>query len=236
MTRSYSSLSNHQTKILLAKLADLNTSEKAYQEAMMNLGLEFGSAIFKRIASSESTIHLACTVEDADFLAKGILNPLEHNNCKVSFSCFWNKRFSPFEEQGLKVAPILRQYQEPLANKRVQYLIVVKSIISGACVVRTNLTNLIQDIEPEKIFIVAPVLYKGAPEKLKSSFDKSIYDKFEFFYFAEDDVRDERGIVEPGIGGDVYQRLGFKDQDHKNKYIPNIVRERRKRQMVSVAY
>jgi hypothetical protein len=42
-----------------------------------------------------------------------------------------------------KVAPILRKYQEP-SDKKVKYLIVLKSIISGACVVRTNLVNLIQ--------------------------------------------------------------------------------------------
>ncbi len=35
------------------------------------------------------------------------------------------------------------------------------------------------------------------------------------------------GMVEPGIGGDVYTRLGFSGQNAKNKYVPNIVKERR---------
>jgi hypothetical protein len=43
-------------------------------------------------------------------------------------------------------------------------LIVVKSIISGACVVKTNLKNLIQDIEPQSISIVAPVMYSNSQE------------------------------------------------------------------------
>jgi hypothetical protein len=46
-------------------------------------------------------------------------------------------------------------------------------------------------------------------------------------FFAEDDERTEDGIVLPGIGGDVYERLGFEGQETKNRFIPKIVRERR---------
>ncbi len=116
--------------------------------------------------------------------------------------------------EDLKVAPILKKYQEP-SEKKVNYLVVVKSIISGACVVKTNLVNLIQKIEPEKIFIVAPVIYHNAEEKLKSEFESEIYDKFQFFYFAKDDERTPSGEVIPGIGGIVYDRLGFNGQEEK---------------------
>ena len=128
--------------------------------------------------------------------------------------------------QYIKVAPILKKYQEP-AHEKVKYLIVIKSIISGACVVRTNLVNLIQKIEPEKIFIVAPVIYQNAEQKLKNEFAENIYNKFKFFYFAKDDKRTEQGEVIPGIGGNVYLRLGFEGQEHKNEYIPEIVKMRR---------
>lgn len=131
-----------------------------------------------------------------------------------------------FEVEDLKVAPILKKYQEPVGQS-VNYLIIVKSIIYGACVVRTNLIDLVQKIEPEKIFIVAPVMYFQAEEKLKSSFDKVIYDKFKFFYFAKDNERTREGEVIPGIGGNVYIRLGFDGQDDKNRYVPKIVKDRR---------
>lgn len=127
------------------------------------------------------------------------------------------------EIEDLKVAPILKKYQEPTENK-VKYLIVVKSIISGACVVRTNLVNLIQKIEPEKIFIAAPVIYYNAEEKLQNEFEEHIYQKFKFFYFASDTERTPEGEVIPGIGGNVYTRLGFENQDDKNQYIPEIVK------------
>ncbi|HLO47808.1 MAG TPA: hypothetical protein VK211_05245, partial [Kamptonema sp.] len=58
-------------------------------------------------------------------------------------------------------------------------------------------------------------------------FEKDIYEKFNFIYFAEDDERTQEGEVIPGIGGIVYERLGFEGQDDKNRYIPEIVKERR---------
>jgi hypothetical protein len=58
-------------------------------------------------------------------------------------------------------------------------------------------------------------MYQEAQEKLRNAFEKSIYDKFQFFYFAKDDQRTAKGEVIPGIGGSVYDRLGFQGQDDK---------------------
>jgi hypothetical protein len=226
MTRLYSDICNKDVTRLLETLANKNVKPDEYKETMTKIGINFGNFLLSKINDKSSDIYLACTVEDADFLAKGILSKLENHEYKIGFACFWNQRFSPFEIEGLKVAPILRKYQEP-AHDKVQYLIVIKSIISGACVVRTNLVNLIQKIEPEKIFIFAPVIYQNAEQKLKDEFDENIYSKFEFFYFAKDDERTQEGEVVPGIGGNIYLRLGFKGQDHKNEYIPEIVKIRR---------
>lgn len=232
MTRKYSPLANEKAKLLLDTLANKSVDSEAYRKTMLNLGTHLGDAVLAQISNPQSTVYLATTVEDADFLAKGILSRLEEYLKSVAFACFWNKRFSPFEIDDLKIAPILKKYQEPV-EKKVNYLVVVKSIISGACVVRTNLNDLIQKIEPEKIFIAAPVIYHTAEEKLKSQFEKDIYDKFQFFYFAKDDERTLEGEVIPGIGGMVYDRLGFKGQDDKNSYVPELVKKRRS-QLISV--
>lgn len=232
MTRKYSPLANEKAKFLLDTLANKSVDSEAYQKTMLNLGTHLGDAILAQIPNPQCTVYLACTVEDADFLAQGILSRLEENLKSVAFACFWNKRFSPFEIDDLKIAPILKKYQEPV-EKKVNYLVVVKSIISGGCVVRTNLNDLIQKVEPEKIFIAAPVIYHTAEEKLRSQFEKDISDKFQFFYFAKDDERTSEGEVIPGIGGMVYDRLGFKGQDDKNSYVPELVKKRRS-QLISV--
>lgn len=229
MTRTYSKLADDDVRDLLNILADRKSDPDIYKKTMTKVGMRLGDAILAQINDTRCDVCLACTVEDADFLAKGMLIRLEKEIEKLHFACFWNQRFSPFEVEDLQIAPILRRYQEP-TSKTVKYLIIVKSIISGACVVRTNLIALIQKIEPERILIVAPVIHYQAEQKLKSSFEKAIYDKFQFFYFAKDDARID-GEVIPGIGGNVYYRLGFKGQDSKNEYIPEVVKARRSKFM-----
>jgi hypothetical protein len=226
MTRQYSELANSNIRFLLDTLADKSIEPKLYQETMTQLGMSLGDALLTKIDNKQESLYLASTVEDADFLARGILNQVETQLSSVAFACFWNQRFSPFEIDDLQIAPIIKKYQEKPLGK-VNNLVVIKSIISGACVVKTNLINLIQTITPEHIFIVAPVMYHTAQAKLKNEFEKDIYDKFQFLYFAEDDERTPEGEVIPGIGGMIYERLGFQGQDDKNKYIPAIVKERR---------
>lgn len=226
MTRVYSHFCNNDIHIWLEILADKSIEPLLYKKTMTQLGNSLGECILAQIDNKDSNVYLASTVEDADFLAKGILTSLENSLSKLAFACFWNQPFSPFEVENLKVSPILKKYQEPIGSK-VKYLIFVKSIISDISVVRTNLVNLIQTIEPENIFIAAPVIYHNAEEKLKNEFEEDIYNKFKFFYFAKDTERTPEGEVIPGIGGNVYTRLGFENQDETNQYIPEIVKQRR---------
>jgi len=245
MSRHDSPYNTPYTQQLLDTLADQQVSPADYRQAMTSLGESFGDIFLHKIPQNQPSIYLASTVEDADYLAKGVLSRLETHYHDISFACFWNQRFSPFKIPDLQVAPILKKYQEPTQAK-INYLIIVKSIISGACVVKTNLTNLIQKIEPEQIFVVAPVIYEGAEEKLKAEFEENIYrgalsngsetdpwvaPQFQFFYFARDDERKKSGEVIPGIGGMVYERLGFNGQTDKNKYIPEIVKTRRQKML-----
>ena len=210
---------------LLEKLVDKTTESEEYAQAMYSLGKEFGTLLLDRIMNDENVV-LASTVEDADYLGKGIIDVLEKYGKKVSLTVFWNKRFNPNEENNIAVAPIVKEFHEG-QNENIGTVIVIKSIISSSCVVRTNLTKLIEDSSPKHILIVAPVLLRGATENLENEFSDDIKSRFNYLYFAEDDQKSEDGFVYPGIGGDVYQRLGFESQKEKNSYIPQIVKERR---------
>ncbi len=203
----------------LARLADSSTNAEDYSNSLYLLGKELGIVLAEQI--TDKNICVACTVEDADFLAKGIIDSLSVFSSDISLACFWNQR-----QQALSIAPIIKKYCEPTVND-ANVLVIVKSIISGACVVKTNLTNLIQDIDPVSIFVVAPVMHTDAEKKLNSEFPKAITEKFKYIYFAIDDEMQANGNLVPGIGGNMYQRLGFKDQDDKNKFIPKLVKERR---------
>ncbi len=78
-------------------------------KSIFRYGLDYLRSIFTDLDLKQSefldslkllscTYNLACTVEDADFLAKGILDCLENQLESVAFACFWNQRFSPFED------------------------------------------------------------------------------------------------------------------------------------------
>jgi hypothetical protein len=224
MTRQYSALANDDIKRLLDMVANQDTSHQGYQSAMTQLGRHLGLAMLSQLESHQR-VYLVATVEDADFLALGVLQQLEQSLTSVGFACFWNDRQSLFNLPLLAVSPILKQYQEPA--DQIDTLIMVKSIISGGCVVRTNLQNLIQKMQPQQFLIAAPVMYYQAEEALRSAFMPAIADKFQFFYFAKDDERTDAGEVIPGIGGMVYDRLGFDGQSDKNRYVPAIVKQRR---------
>ncbi|MGI4727833.1 MAG: hypothetical protein ACRYGB_04605 [Janthinobacterium lividum] len=226
MARKLAETSNSYIVSLLNKLTNKDTNSEHYANIMYELGKEFGQILIKKIQTEIHTISLASTVEDADSLGKGIIEVLESHGKNVLLTVFWNKRYKPNDNNGISIAPILREFHQP-GYKEAPLLIIIKSIIANSCVVRTNLTKLISESNPVKVFVVAPVLLKDAPQKLESEFEDSISAKFDYLYFAEDDEKDENGNVQPGIGGDVYKRLGFEGQDAKNKYVPEIVKKRR---------
>lgn len=219
-----------EASLALELLTRAETDSQAYQQAMRTIGKELGKSIHSNLSPAALKKHeilLACTVEDADFLAKGVVDYFDGIGYSdhLKLACFWNERSN---DPNVKIAPITRQYIEP-SDDVSPILVVLKSIISGTCVVKTNLSKLISTTNPDRIFIAAPVMLKGAEKKLSTTFPKSISERFQFLTFREDHEQDEvTGNVLPGIGGDVYIRYGLGGKELKNKYIPTIVKDRRK--------
>lgn len=118
MTRIYSNLSNCSIRNWLETLTDKNVEPENYKKTMTNIGVSLGESILATIGSN-SSVYLASTVEDADFLAKGMLKSLDNRVSYLAFACFWNQLFSPSQLEYLKVAPILREYQEPIKPKSI---------------------------------------------------------------------------------------------------------------------
>lgn len=222
MKREYQQHATDEVKQLLDQLIDMSCPPEKYAQTLEQLGYLLGP-IIAEYAGKEDQLALACTVEDADYLAKGIIKYLEEKRGHVYVAVFWNKRI---KTGGISVAPIIKEFRETNITES-KILVVVKSIISSSCVVGTNLTRLIEDFQPEQIFVAAPVLWKNSIENLRNEFDAAISDRFKYIYFAADEERQPDGTVVPGIGGDIYQRLGFKDQNQKNKFVPELVKERR---------
>lgn len=198
-------------------------SPELYQQAMYQLGSFLADELIPKLDKSRSYC-LASTVEDVDYLAKGLLDGISSHVGKVSLACFWNNHHSPVDGEA-STAPIIKQYFDQSALKSDD-IIIVKSVMSGSCVVKTNLTELIHKMTPGTVYVASPVAHIKAEVKLKREFLSDISDKFDFTFLAKDEKRNNDGEVVPGIGGDVYQLLGFNSQVAKNRYTPKTVLER----------
>lgn len=194
-----------------------------YRTVMTELGHQLAQVVLPQLASLDGVV-LICTNEDADFLARGLLAELETQGCKPALVCFWNDRVSLGVNDAR--APIVRRYVEQ--TKATRTFLVLKSIISSSCVVRTNISELVYDLDPQDIFVLAPVILKGAQARLESEFEPTVACRFKYAWFAEDDQSKENGEVIPGVGGSVYELLGIGDSKTKNTFVPELVRERRK--------
>lgn len=216
--------SDPEARAVLTKLPELSGKPEEYRSAMQKLGKHLGTCIHGKLPSSTTDVRVVCTVEDADFLANGVIQKLEEKGLKTYLLCLWNESI---KEHGISISPILKTYQEEIGQHN-PVLIVVKSIISGACVVKTNITRAVSISNPERVFVVSPVMFKGAEDKLSEVFPKRISDKFEYIHFATDTDKEENNVV-PGIGGSVYELLGLGNSSTKNKYTPQIVKDRRRK-------
>lgn len=219
--RTYHPDSSRDAQTWVDRLAERPPVEE-YRDLMRRLG----DALADRLAASldeHDRVMLATTNDDADFLGRGVWEGLERRGLPPrALACFWNgrERIDDWE-----YAPVVRKYVEPADGADV--FIVVKSIVSTACVVRANVSALIQSHRPRRILVAAPVLVADAPARLEAEFDAETARLFEYFWIAQDDERRENGEVVPGVGGSVYELLGVGDAETKNDYRPEFVQRRR---------
>jgi len=210
-------------KVLVNDLPKIQNAPEQYRAQMFKLGKHLADGILSSL-DKKAEVSVVCTVEDADFLARGLIEKLENSGFRdrVHLICLWNDKI---REQSVSLSPIVKEYKDPDTDQSTVF-VVVKSIISGACVVKTNLTHAISYSSPEKIYVAAPVMLVGAEDRLAGEFPASINSKFEFIHFATDTEKDGENVL-PGIGGSVYELLGLGNSKDKNKYVPKIVKERR---------
>lgn len=218
--RTYSRFADADAKNALQKLLSSTKEPAQYQAAMKSLGCHLGK-ILNEILPNDAKCLIASTAEDADFLSLEILNSLRLKR-EALVAIFWNNHYSIANGS---IAPIVHKYLQPNYEKS-NHLIIVKSVISGSCVVRTNILALIEKLNVGKIYIASPVMHVLAEDALRSEFPESISSKFEFIYFAKDTKKDgSSGEVIPGIGGQIYKLLGIGDLPVKTGYMPKLVKE-----------
>jgi hypothetical protein len=211
--RTWTPLATPAARAALEQL--LEPSQSAYRAAMKDLGRYLGDHLKTQLGRGKFAV--VTTPEDADFLTTGLLERVPRE--RALLACFWTQRL---EKQD--VASVVQEFIQPLP-RTLPSVVIVKSIISSGCIVRTNLEKFLTLARPERIFITAPVMLKGADETLRGEFSPEVARRFEFVTFAVDARRDSKTReVVPGIGGWVEERLGLKGKSPR--FAPALVRER----------
>lgn len=222
--RSYSDVAGPAARAALQDLlhASDNSDVQGYQTAMYSLGHLLGGALCERASlASAKTVLVVSTAEDADFLASGVMTALSGSH-DVRYAVFWNNHSALSNSES--IAPVVNSYYQD-GYEDADALVIVKSVISGSCVVKTNLLRLMSQNKNllQNVHVASPVMHIDAKDKLKAEFPVSISEKFDFAYFALD-YEKSGGEVLPGIGGQVYQLLGLKDQPAKTGYVPDLIK------------
>lgn len=224
MNRIYSSLASPMAKQHLQGLLEDNNNPTAYRDHMIALGEILAQPVANDLKQNneQDNVLVVSTAEDADFLQFGVTHTLQQQGINTKLAIFWNNHYQLPNKTS--VAPIVHEFIQT-GYETTKNIVVVKSVISGSCVVRTNLLKLFENLKHvENVFIVSPVIYSQSEDNLKSEFPKEISDKFQFIYLAKDNERDETGEVIPGIGGQVYDLLGLAKQPVLTGYIPQVVK------------
>lgn len=219
-TRAYSRYAGDVSIKSLHNLLSFTNDPSKYQDTMVDIG-HFLGEILNQVIPLTSKCLIASTAEDADFLSKGVIDSLRHSH-KTFAAVFWNNHYAV--PGAGSIAPIVHKFLQP-GFEQADTLVVVKSVISGSCVVRTNILALIERLHVKKIYVVAPVMYEKAEGTLRSEFPSEISDLFDFVYLAQDSERDNSGEVKPGIGGQIYQLLGMTDQPARTGFMPQLVKQ-----------
>ena len=221
-SRTFSKFTDKTAQSYLDTLLSAKQTPDVYRDTMKSLGVILGSKAVE-LNWLDGPILVASTAEDADFLTKGILDSIKKSSKTALSAVFWNNHYQLPGNAG-SVAPVIHKYLQP-GYQTAKTLIIAKSVISGSCVVRTNLLALLESVDVESIIIISPVMHKNSQANLLNEFPKSISKKFKFLYFAIDAEKDELGEVKPGIGGQIYKLLGLGDQPVSTGFVPQIVRE-----------
>ena len=224
MARIFENL-NHENKLkveqALTQLIMPNVDSAKYRIAFSELGFELGILIAKRYPELGNVL-LVCASEAADWLAKGLIDGLHQD---IGLAVLWSNRITISQNPKIEVSEINKSYVD-MEGDSCDTMIVVKSIISTSCVVKSQLNYLVKRVNPQRIIIASPVMFVSAKDSLMKEFPSSVSSKFQFLTFAIDDVRDDDGVVLPGVGGIVYPKLGLGNQVEKNLYMPQIVKDR----------
>lgn len=233
MTQTFTAYApeHSQARRLVHSLSALKEDTVAYQEHLQELGQELAHSLLPSLESNPTElVCVVCAVEDADFLARGVVAALAAAGWKdkTRFMCMWNTRATMGEDAIPELAPIFRVYAEDVRPDKTTFVVVTR-LDTGGAILRTNLTRALSrppntpQMRPARVVIAAPRMLAGANDTLAREFPADLVERMEHLHFVA--TSDENDAHAQERSGALF--LVFDASYPKNRCVPAIVRQRR---------
>lgn len=206
----------------LDMLLDKAAASRGYRTAMYALGKALGLVFCKYQTVADRSVYIGTPAEDADYLARGMIDTLVDAGAEVRFACYWTAPRKDGPLAFTKAPLITREYKDPFPEY-IDHLIAIRSSIARAYTAKFSLDYFADDANYCRSHIIAPVMWSSAWHDIteNSNLDKQAP---MVWTFALDE--DEGDDLNAGVGGDVYRRLELGPDDMRHALLPTIVHER----------
>lgn len=180
------------------------------------LGIGIGCVLKNQLSHIPTDeIMLVSLPDEIDYIGKGIELGLGRT---LPISVYWLSvcffgydSIYPDECVGETViAPIIKSYEEPI--EKCDTLIIAMATLSSSLIIKTLLTRLVDKLQPRRIIIATPMMYKRVQSDLMDSFPSKIVEKIEFI----SSTMNENDDVD-----DTYSRI-----NNSRTYMPSIIKDR----------
>lgn len=193
---------------------------------MHNAGFSFGN-LLDLDRSDTTQVCVVCSAQDADYLARGVIDSLaeQGHGERVRLLCTWSE---PVQAAGLQLNCIVKQYCEPLDPAPTIFVVLAGVWREGSAGL-TNLFRALSYTAPQRVVVAGLAVDGQAFASMLDELPPSVRGKVErlccqLYPNMTPAEREHLLHVEKSL----YASMGFVQPNTANKYIPTLVKERRR--------
>lgn len=192
---------------------------------MHKAGFAYGDTVGLDLADAQ--VCVVCSAQDADHLARGVIESLvaQGHGEKVRLLCTWSESV---QAAGFNLHCIVKQYFEPLGPAPTVFLVLSGFWREGSAVL-SNLFRALSYTTPQRIVLAGPVMDAQAVSNMLEEMPLALRSSVQRLYCVlnENMTQAERERMLE-VETSLYASMGFTPLNAANKYIPALVKERRR--------
>lgn len=212
---------SRKVRSLLSELHEPTGRYGTYKDTMRSLGVELATAHLER-QPLPSNVHVVTAVEDFEGFASGVIRAFERENRSVTYSCLWPQReiTGPFPLR--EICPIYQAFHQKKPEGQYRLVLAVSSIGTIARV-KASLVHTVIDEgydESQLIDIIAVSSHDSVEKRLHEALPVELADRVKLYTAVTDFEISPDGFSIPGVGGNPQRLSGFKNNRHREYFLP----------------